>query len=63
MRYFIEIRPPVLPSGAKRDELEIQLHEGILKNITTGKSTGFIPLPDFAFKIAEAGGLLQSIKK
>jgi len=45
------------------DELEIQLREGIIKNLTTGKTLRFIPLPDFAFKIAEAGGLLQAIKK
>ncbi|MBN1293822.1 MAG: 3-isopropylmalate dehydratase small subunit [Candidatus Latescibacteria bacterium] len=45
------------------DELEIHLREGIIKNISTGKTSGFIPLPDFAFEIAEAGGLLQSIKK
>jgi 3-isopropylmalate/(R)-2-methylmalate dehydratase small subunit len=48
---------------ADGDELEIQLREGIIKNLTTGKTLRFIPLPDFAFKIAEAGGLLQAIKK
>ena len=45
------------------DELEINLRDGVLKNITRGREVSFIPLPDFAFKIAEAGGLLQSIKK
>ena len=45
------------------DELEVKLREGIIKNFTTGKEISFIPLPDFAFKIAEAGGLLPSIKK
>ncbi len=45
------------------DELEIDLRGGILKNLSTGKEFHFIPLPDFAFKIAEAGGLLQSIKE
>ena len=45
------------------DELEILLREGILRNCTTGEDLRFIPLPDFAFDIADAGGLLQSIKK
>jgi 3-isopropylmalate/(R)-2-methylmalate dehydratase small subunit len=45
------------------DELEIELRAGILRNLTSGKELRFVPLPDFAFRIAEAGGLLQSIKK
>ena len=45
------------------DELEINLRDGILKNNTKGSEISFIPLPEFAFRIAEAGGLLQSIKK
>ncbi len=45
------------------DEIDIDLHGGILRNLTTGGEFRFIPLPDFAFRIAEAGGLLQSIKK
>jgi len=45
------------------DELEIELKKGVLINRTSGKELRFIPLPDFAFRIAEAGGLLQSIKK
>jgi 3-isopropylmalate/(R)-2-methylmalate dehydratase small subunit len=45
------------------DDLDIDLRGGILKNLTTGREFRFIPLPDFAFRIAEAGGLLQSIKQ
>jgi len=45
------------------DELEVQLRVGVIKNLTTGEKISFIPLPEVAFKIAEAGGLLQSIKK
>ncbi|MHB9031211.1 MAG: 3-isopropylmalate dehydratase small subunit [Candidatus Latescibacterota bacterium] len=45
------------------DELEIDLRGGILKNLTTGNTFRFIPLPEFAFRIADAGGLLQSIKR
>lgn len=45
------------------DELDIDLRGGVLKNLTTGREFRFIPLSDFAFRIAEAGGLLQSIKQ
>jgi 3-isopropylmalate/(R)-2-methylmalate dehydratase small subunit len=45
------------------DELEIQLREGILKNLTKGEEFTYIPLPDFAFEISQAGGLLESIRK
>ena len=45
------------------DELEVELRRGTLKNITTGTEFSFIPLPDFALRIADAGGLLQAIKK
>ena len=44
------------------DELDIDFRKGILKNITKGVEIKFIPLPDFALKIADAGGLLKSIK-
>ena len=53
----------ILEGVSNGDKLEINLREGILKNLTKEKEFSFIPLPDFAFKIADAGGLLQSIKK
>ena len=48
---------------SQSDELEIDLSGGIIKNRTIGKELTFIPMPDFALKIMEAGGLLQSIKQ
>jgi 3-isopropylmalate/(R)-2-methylmalate dehydratase small subunit len=45
------------------DEIEIELRAGVLRNLTRGKDYRFIPLPDFAFAIAEAGGLLESLRK
>ena len=45
------------------DELEVELNGGVMKNISSGKKITFIPMPDFVLKIAEAGGLLRSIKK
>jgi 3-isopropylmalate/(R)-2-methylmalate dehydratase small subunit len=45
------------------DELDIDLRAGKLKNVTTGEELTFHPLPDFAFEIADAGGLLEALKK
>ena len=45
------------------DELEVNLKDGVLKNVSCDKEISFTPLPEFAFKIADAGGLLQSVKK
>ena len=45
------------------DELEVLLHEGIVKNLSKGREYRFIPPSEFVLKIAEAGGLLQAIKK
>lgn len=53
----------ILDIVKESDSVEIDLAGGILVNKTTGKEQPFIPLPDFAFKIAKAGGLLQWIKK
>jgi hypothetical protein len=53
----------VLHLRGEVDLPEIDLRGGILKNLIAGREFRFIPLPDFAFKIAEAGGLLQSIKR
>ena len=45
------------------DEIEVQFREGRLKNITTGEKFEFVPLSEFALKIADAGGLLQAIRR
>ncbi len=45
------------------DKLEVDLRAGVVRNRTQGTEVSFIPLPDFAFEIAEAGGLLEWIKK
>jgi 3-isopropylmalate/(R)-2-methylmalate dehydratase small subunit len=39
------------------DELEVDLHAGSIKNITTGKSVKFTPLPDFLLDILESNGI------
>ena len=45
------------------DELEVDIAAGVVKNRTHGTEASFIPLPDFAIEIAEAGGLLPWIKR
>jgi 3-isopropylmalate/(R)-2-methylmalate dehydratase small subunit len=45
------------------DELDVDLAAGVVKNLTRGTEVSFIPLPEFAFSIAEAGGLLPWIKR
>jgi 3-isopropylmalate/(R)-2-methylmalate dehydratase small subunit len=45
------------------DELEIDYKAGLIKNKTSGISIKFNPLPDFALKIINAGGLLEHITK
>ncbi len=46
-----------------KDEVEIDLKNGLLKNHTKNEEYEFIPLPDFAKKMLDAGGLLNYIIK
>lgn len=55
--------PGIADEIADGDQLEIDLSCGVIRDLTSGKEFRFSPLPDFALKIREAGGLLQSIKK
>jgi 3-isopropylmalate/(R)-2-methylmalate dehydratase small subunit len=56
-----------LPGAAEKintgDELDIDAKNGKIKNLTQGKTYEFTPLPDFALKIIEDGGLLNHITK
>jgi len=47
---------------ADGDELDIDLVQGMLNDLSWGKTYTFIPLPPFALSIMEAGGLLKAIK-
>jgi 3-isopropylmalate/(R)-2-methylmalate dehydratase small subunit len=38
-------------------ELDVDLYNGTIKNLTTGDTLKFTPLPDFLLEIIEAGGL------
>ena len=45
------------------DILDINLREGILKNVSKGQEIRFHPLPEFAQKMIDAGGLIESLKE
>ncbi len=45
------------------DELEIDLSEGMIKNLTKGVTSTFPPFPPFLQGIIDAGGLMNAMKK
>ena len=45
------------------DELDLDIKEGILKNLTKGTITTIEPLPDVMIRLLEDGGLIEHIKK
>lgn len=55
--------PEAIDSVRTGDEVEIDLAAGVLRNLTSGKEVGFVPLSDFARELIEDGGLLPHIRK
>lgn len=45
------------------DELDLDIKEGILKNLTKGTTTMIEPLPEIMIKMLDDGGLIEHIKK
>ncbi len=45
------------------DELEIDVKEGIIKDLTKSSEIKFSPLPDVMIKLLDDGGLVNHIKK
>ena len=45
------------------DELDLDIKEGVLKNLTKGTITMIEPLPDVMIRLLEDGGLIEHIKK
>lgn len=45
------------------DELEIDLENGVLKNLTTGKEYRFTPIPKFLLEILKEDGIVSYLKK
>jgi len=46
-----------------KDELEIEVKSGKIKNLTKKEEYNFTPLPKFAVELMEAGGLLNYIEE
>lgn len=45
------------------DELELDVKNGIIKNLTKSQNIEITPLPDVMIKLLEDGGLVEHIKK
>ncbi|MCL2887901.1 MAG: 3-isopropylmalate dehydratase small subunit [Elusimicrobia bacterium] len=45
------------------DEIELDVKQGFVKNLTTGENIKITPLPDVMLKILDDGGLMAHIKK
>ncbi len=45
------------------DELEVDIKEGLVKNLTQNSEIKIMPLPDVMIKLLEDGGLIEHIKK
>lgn len=50
--------PEAVGSIETGDELELDLKEGVLRNLTRAREHRFVPLTDFAQELLAAGGLL-----
>jgi 3-isopropylmalate/(R)-2-methylmalate dehydratase small subunit len=60
--YVVEL-PDALKKIKDGDEIEIDYGKGVVHNKTQKTSLEFNPLPDFAIKIINDGGLLEHIQK
>ncbi|MDD3593107.1 MAG: 3-isopropylmalate dehydratase small subunit [Candidatus Gastranaerophilales bacterium] len=57
---LIECNTDKIDSG---DELEVDVKEGVIKNMTQNTVIQFSPLPDVMVKLLNEGGLIEHIKK
>lgn len=46
-----------------QDELEIDIKQGIIKNLTQNETIEITPLPDVMIKLLNEGGLIEHLKK
>lgn len=46
-----------------QDELEIDIKQGIIKNLTKNETIKITPLPDVMIKLLNEGGLIEHLKK
>ncbi|MEW6686442.1 MAG: 3-isopropylmalate dehydratase small subunit [Candidatus Edwardsbacteria bacterium] len=59
----ILICPEISKKVEQGQEIEVNLREGIVKNLNTGKNIKAIPLPAFVLEMLESGGLIPHLKK
>ena len=45
------------------DELELDIKNGFVKDVTTGENIEFTPLPEVMIKLLNDGGLIEHLKK
>ncbi|ACC97960.1 (re) Citrate synthase [Elusimicrobium minutum Pei191] len=45
------------------DEIELDVKQGVVKNLTSGKDIKITPMPDVMIKILQDGGLMAHIQK
>lgn len=46
-----------------QDEIEVDVREGVIKNLTKNTKIKFKPLPEVMIKLQQDGGLIEHIKK
>ncbi len=52
----------IMKSTTTGDELEVDLAQGVVRNLTNGKQLYFVPYPDFLLQIIQAGGLYKQLE-
>ena len=45
------------------DELDIQVEEGVIRNVTKGSEIRFQPIPAFMQELLQGGGLIEYVKR
>jgi len=55
--------PEAVEGISEGDEVDVDLATGKIQNITSGQTFQARPLPDFVIKIADAGGIVNFLKK
>jgi 3-isopropylmalate/(R)-2-methylmalate dehydratase small subunit len=55
--------PAAVERIATGDLVEVDLQEGVVRNLTQGTAFGFVPFTPFALEILQAGGLLPYVMR
>jgi 3-isopropylmalate/(R)-2-methylmalate dehydratase small subunit len=55
--------PGIYKSVIKGEKIEVQVSKGYVKNLSTGKTLEFKPLPFFMIEVLNAGGLASYLKE